>query len=196
MGGLWEVYGRSPDKTSHTQVIHRQVFTPKTGGLPIKFAPAYKKFCCRHKRQVTELGIVFPIIGNDDIAVGCLRTLVLKCILKVISILSSKSKVKQDFVSRNTRFINSSMPSCDHPVFGHAGFGIELHANLHHLFPLRLIREGIAILVYLLQGILGGAADLQLEDIRRVGCLILNMVDTKSLKKYGETTPRKPLCEG
>ena len=26
-------------------------------------------------------------------------------------------------------------------------------------------------------------------------CLILNMVDTKSLKKYGETTPRKPLCE-
>ena len=27
-------------------------------------------------------------------------------------------------------------------------------------------------------------------------CLILNKVDTKSLKMYGETTPRKSLCEG
>ena len=27
-------------------------------------------------------------------------------------------------------------------------------------------------------------------------CLILNKVDTKSLKKYGETTKREPLCEG
>ena len=30
----------------------------------------------------------------------------------------------------------------------------------------------------------------------KLNCLILNKVDTKSLKKYGETTPRRPLCEG
>jgi hypothetical protein len=28
-----------------------------------------------------------------------------------------------------------------------------------------------------------------------IACLILNKVDTKSLKKYGERTQRKPLCE-
>jgi len=33
----------------------------------------------------------------------------------------------------------------------------------------------------------------EIYDLR--GCLILNKVDTKSLKKYGERTQRKPLCE-
>ena len=33
-------------------------------------------------------------------------------------------------------------------------------------------------------------------SIAKGHCLILNKVDTKSLKKYGETTKREPLCEG
>jgi len=45
-----------------------------------------------------------------------------------------------------------------------------------------------------------GDAKIEITSVKRISetaiCLILNMVDTKSLKKYGETTPRKPLCEG
>ena len=32
-------------------------------------------------------------------------------------------------------------------------------------------------------------------ELWNAACLILNKVDTKSLKKYGERTQRKPLCE-
>ena len=46
---------------------------------------------------------------------------------------------------------------CDNPFFGNAGVGIELHADLHHLAPLCLIRKGIALLVYLLQSLAGSA---------------------------------------
>ena len=36
----------------------------------------------------------------------------------------------------------------------------------------------------------------RMKLIKTTVCLILNKVDTKSLKKYGETTKREPLCEG
>jgi len=61
------------------------------------------------------------------------------------------------------------MGSGYHPVFGYAGVGIELHADLDHLPPLQQKWEGIALLVYLFQRLAGRAADLELEDIRRVG---------------------------
>ena len=60
-----------------------------------------------------------------------------------------------------------------HPVFGYAGVGIELHADLHHLPALRLIGEGIAFLVNLLQR-------LQCVKRRDVGLEVLHLANEES----------------